>query len=151
MVLKLRDYSPIDFDQLWALDQVCFADDISYSRSELRMYLSLRTAISIVAEAAEKIVGFVIADSRPARPAYIVTLDVDPQQRRSGAATALFSELESRLLRAGVPAIRLEVAADNTPAISFYRKHGFFETGRKEGYYGGRLDAISMRKELTAK
>jgi ribosomal-protein-alanine N-acetyltransferase len=151
VALKLRDYSPLDFDQLWALDQICFADDISYSRSELRMYLSLRTAISIVAENAGKIVGFIIADSRAGRPAYVVTLDVHPQYRRSGSATALFSELESRLLRAGVSAIRLEVAVDNASAIAFYRKHGFVEIGRKEDYYGGRLDAISMRKELTAK
>jgi ribosomal-protein-alanine N-acetyltransferase len=148
---KLRDYTPADFDQLWSLDQSCFADDISYSRSELRMYLSLRTAICIVAEEGGKIIGFIIADSRPSRPAYVVTLDVDPEHRRSGAATAMFCELESRLHRSGVSSIRLEVAVDNQPAITFYGKFGFFEIGRKQGYYGGRVDAISMRKDLTAK
>jgi ribosomal-protein-alanine N-acetyltransferase len=79
----------------------------------------------------------------------MVTIDVDPEMRRHGVATALLREVEKRVLRAGGTAIRLEVAANNPSAIDFYKRHGFREIGRKAGYYNGQLDALSMKKELT--
>ena len=149
MPLRLRAYQPTDFDALWALDQICFPPDISYSRIELRMYLSLRTAFCIVAEIDGKIVGFVVMDSRDRRPAYMVTIDVAPEFRKSGVASALLKEVESRLRVRGVDRIRLEVAESNSAAIRFYERHGFSVIGRKPGYYNGRLDALSMKKELA--
>lgn len=148
-MLRLRDHQPNDFESLWQLDQLCFPEGISYSRDELRMYLSLRSAFCIVAEQDGGLVGFVIVDSRPGRPAYMVTIDVDPRFRRGGAATALLQAVEQRLLRAGVTAIRLEVAVNNESAIAFYRRHGFLEIGRKPDYYNGVLDALSLRKDLS--
>lgn len=148
MAVQLRDYRPSDFDAIWQLDQICFADDISYSRAEMRMYLALRTAFAIIAEEDGQVAGFTLVDARPQRPAYVVTIDVAPEYRKRGVAAMLLRETESRLRKKGVQRIRLEVAVDNEPAIAFYRKHGFHEIGRKAGYYGGRLDAICMRKEL---
>jgi ribosomal protein S18 acetylase RimI-like enzyme len=114
--VHLRDYQPNDFDTLWKLDQLCFPEDIAYSRSELRIFLSLRTAFCIVAEQEQKIAGFVVVDSRPHRAGYIVTIDVDPAQRRQG-----------------INAIRLEVADNNQSARDFYARHGFAVIGRKPG------------------
>ena len=149
-MLRLRDYQPHDFENLWQLDQVCFPEGISYSRDELRMYLSLRSAFCIIAEQDGALAGFVIIDSRQGRPAYMVTIDVDPKFRRSGTATTLLEAVEQRLMRSGIAAIRLEVAVNNASAIAFYRRHGFIEIGRKPGYYNGVLDALSLRKDLPA-
>ena len=149
MQLRLRAYDPRDFDALWALDQICFPPDISYSRPELRMYLALRSAFCLVAESEGKLAGFVIVDSRAGRPAYMVTIDIAPEFRKAGVASTLLAEVEKRLRTSGVRAIRLEVAENNEAAIAFYRRHAFREIGRKAGYYNGRLDALSLKKELT--
>jgi [ribosomal protein S18]-alanine N-acetyltransferase len=146
--LRLRGYEPNDFDALWALDQVCFPPDISYSRPELRMYLALRTSFCIIAETEGKLAGFIIIDSRDCRPAYMVTIDVVPEFRQAGVASALLVEVEKRLRDKGVKGVKLEVAETNDAAIAFYKRHGFVLIGRKPGYYNGRLDALSMKKEL---
>ena len=149
MHVTLRDYTPKDFESIWRLDQVCFAEHIAYSRDEMRMYLALRSSFCVIAEVDGRLAGFTIMDYRPPRPAYMVTIDVDPAMRRHGIATALLGEVERRILRQGGAAIRLEVAVDNQSAIDFYKRHGFREIGRKLGYYNGQLDAFSMKKELT--
>lgn len=113
------------------------------------MYLSLRTSFCLIAESEGELAGFVIVDARAARPAYMVTIDVNPALRRSGAGTALLKEVEARLQRSGVAAIRLEVAVNNQAAIAFYQRHGFTQIGRKAGYYNGVLDALSLSKDLS--
>jgi ribosomal-protein-alanine N-acetyltransferase len=146
--LWLRDYAPNDFDAIWKLDQACFAEGIAYSRDEMRMYLALRSSFCILAEADGKLAGFTIVDSRPPRPGYIVTIDVAADMRRLGVASSLLAEAEKRLRKQGSPGIRLEVAVNNHSAIHFYKRHGFQEIGLKSGYYNGRLDALSMKKEF---
>jgi [ribosomal protein S18]-alanine N-acetyltransferase len=148
--IRLRDYTPNEFDAIWHLDQVCFAEGIAYSRDEMRMYLALRSSFCILAELDGKIAGFTVVDSRPPRPGYIVTIDVAPEARRLGVASALLAETEQRLRQQGSPGIRLEVAVNNQAAIGFYKRHGFNEIGVKPGYYNGQLDALSMQKELAA-
>ena len=150
MPIRLRDYTPNDFDAIWRLDQVCFAQGIAYSRDEMRMYLALKSSFCILAESDAKLAGFTIVDSRPPRPGYIVTIDVAPEARRLGVASALLAETEKRLRQQRSPGIRLEVAVNNRAAIGFYKRHGFNEIGIKPGYYNGHLDALSMEKELAA-
>lgn len=149
MRATLREYTPNDFEAIWKLDQACFAEQIAYSRDEMRMYLALRSSFCVIAELDGALAGFIIMDHRPPRPAYMVTIDVDSAMRRHGVATALLDAVERRILRERGSAIRLEVAVNNQSAIDFYKRHGFREIGRKPGYYNGQLDALSMKKELT--
>lgn len=148
MRATLREYTPNDFEAIWKLDQACFAEQIAYSRDEMRMYLALRSSFCVIAELDGALAGFIIMDHRPPRPAYMVTIDVDSAMRRHGVATALLDAVERRILRERGSAIRLEVAVNNQSAIDFYKRHGFREIGRKPGYYNGQLDAVSMKKEL---
>ena len=50
MPLTVRDFQPSDFDTLWRLDQECFAPGISYSRTELKVYMRRRGSFTLVAE-----------------------------------------------------------------------------------------------------
>ena len=44
--------------------------------------------------------------------------------------------------------LTLEVRAGNAPAIALYEKHGFYEVGRRKGYYDDpKEDAILMTRE----
>src|SRR5579871_5619607 len=77
-----------DFEALYAIDQCCFEPQIAYSRRELRIYLRLPGAECLVAEAGGKPIGFIVT-VHDAISAYIITLDVLPEHRRKGTASAL--------------------------------------------------------------
>ena len=49
---------------------------------------------------------------------------------------------------AGVASVHVELRADNRPAYALYRKTGFIETLRLQGYYRGRETAIRMMRLL---
>ena len=96
--------------------------------------------------------GFVIISSA-ADQAEILTIAIDPSQRRRGIARALLEITETELVDNGVDTLFLEVAEDNQAAIEFYKGAGFEPIGRRPGYYKrelGRVAAISYRKRLAA-
>jgi ribosomal-protein-alanine N-acetyltransferase len=59
--------------------------------------------------------------------------------------------IEARVTDAGASLLRLEVAVDNSAALSFYAGLGFEPIGRIRGYYQGNLDAIVMEKALAGR
>jgi ribosomal-protein-alanine N-acetyltransferase len=145
--VQLRDYRPSDFEALWQLDQECFPRGISYSRSELRAFLSRKAAETIVAERDGRLVAFVLG-TRSRADGHVITLDVTASARRQGLGRRLMGELEHRLAAAGVVRVGLETAVTNAAAIAFYRRLGYRTLARLPDYYGPRLHAWKMEKTL---
>lgn len=58
---------------------------------------------------------------------WINYLGVDPAFQKQGYGRQIMQEAESRLQTMGCPKINLQVRADNTEAIEFYRSIGFVE------------------------
>ena len=99
----------------------------------------------------DKLAGFVIIEraSRNGRPAgHIVTLDMDPAERRRGLGTLLMQTAEEQMKQEGAGVMSLEVAENNPAARQFYRSLGFVTGGRIAKYYGGRVDAEVMEKVI---
>jgi [ribosomal protein S18]-alanine N-acetyltransferase len=151
-MVQLRTYQVHDLAGLHQLDQICFTRDIAYTRAELRYFLNHPHCSCWVAELPEhRLAGFIIVErqSRQGRFAgHIVTLDVDPTQRRRGLGTLLMLAAEDRLRQEGASVVSLEVAENNTGARQFYRGLGFVSRGRIAKYYGGKIDAEVMEKLL---
>jgi ribosomal-protein-alanine N-acetyltransferase len=85
-----------------------------------------------------------------ATTAEILTVGVVPAARRRGIARLLVADLLAEAVRRGATEAFLEVRVDNEAARSLYAAEGFIEIGVRRGYYGaGRIDAVTMRKELT--
>jgi ribosomal protein S18 acetylase RimI-like enzyme len=145
--VTLRDNTPEDFDTLHQIDQVCYEEEVAYSKRELRAYLRFRGSDCVVAEVDRKIAGFCIS-ARQEERGYIVTIDVLPQLRRLHVGTALLKEIERRLAENGVREIALETATDNESAVSFWKKHGYRSRGVRENYYPNGRDAFAMVKHL---
>jgi len=84
--------------------------------------------------------------------AEILTVAVAPEARGKGLSIPLLERHLDELSRRGVRTVHLEVEEGNQPAIALYRRFGFTETGRREGYYqkpdGGRAAALTMAREL---
>lgn len=57
---------------------------------------------------------------------------VDPQARQRGIGRTLASAVESWACDRGAKMLEVQVTENNGPAIEFYRKLGFADTGRRE-------------------
>jgi len=152
-VLKVRNYSAEDFPRLLEIDQTCFVEGIAYCEEEMRYFLAMPSAITLVGLQDEEVMGFVIADRfRPRRATRsvgkIITIDVAPQAQHSGMGTLLMSSAESGLKQAGCDYVSLEVAVDNEPALSFYKKHGYSVLKVLPRYYLDSIDGLLMGKRL---
>jgi len=145
MPVVLRPYDPRDFAALYRLDQSCYPAGISYSKTTLRYFLSLRSADCLVAIEEAHIAGFILTEEN-APLAHIITLDVAEKFRRRGIGSALLAECEKNLVRRGVRHVLLETAIDNAPAIAFWQHHGYGIAATLKNYYLRRLDAYEMRK-----
>src|SRR5262249_6173740 len=95
----LRGFQPEDFEALYRLDQLCFEEEIAYSRDDLAGFLSIPSAEGVVAERDGEIAGFSLGYLSRSRVAHIVTLDVHPESRREGLGRALLEELLERFSR----------------------------------------------------
>ena len=67
--------------------------------------------------------------------AEIISTGVIPAMRSRGIGGALVSEFTSRMRERGVHAVFLEVAVDNAPALSLYKRLGFATVGLRKSYY----------------
>jgi [ribosomal protein S18]-alanine N-acetyltransferase len=78
----------------------------------------------------------------------ILTVTVINGFRRQGIAKKLISDIESYCQTKGSSAIMLEVATENTGAISLYENLGYLQVSTRSNYYGSGKDALVMQKEL---
>jgi ribosomal protein S18 acetylase RimI-like enzyme len=149
---RLRSFQQQDLAGLHKLDQVCFPREIAYSKAELRHFLTHPRCSCWIAELGEsKLAGFVIVEraSRNGRlTGHIVTLDVDPVERRRGLGTLLMHTAEEQMKEEGAGVMSLEVAENNSAAREFYQRLGFATTGRISKYYAGKVDAEVMEKAI---
>jgi ribosomal-protein-alanine N-acetyltransferase len=82
--------------------------------------------------------------------AEVLNLAVSPECRRAGHATALLLEALSEFRRFNLSSVFLEVRESNLPAIRFYERCGFVNSGVRPGYYRNPNEAaILMMKKFT--
>lgn len=152
-MLLIRANRPEDFDQLWRIDQACFAPGIAYSRRELTWYMRRSRAFTLVGEqqhdGTSEIAGFIVAESDASGPGHILTIDVHPHFQRSAVGSQLLAAAEERLIQEQSRSVLLEVAVDNQPAIKFYKKHGYQIIETLPRYYMNSVDALVMGKKLN--
>jgi [ribosomal protein S18]-alanine N-acetyltransferase len=148
----IRPFQGRDLVRLYQLDQTCFPQGVAYSRAELQYFLTHPRCSCWIAEQPDsKLAGFVILEraTRNGRPAgHIITLDVDPADRRHGLGTLLMQTAEAQMRQEGAAVISLEVAENNAAARQFYRGLGFVNRGKIAKYYGGSIDAEVMEKAI---
>ncbi|SHG02861.1 [SSU ribosomal protein S18P]-alanine acetyltransferase [Jatrophihabitans endophyticus] len=86
-----------------------------------------------------------------AESAEILTVGTVPAARRRGVGRLLLTALLAEAVRRGATEVFLEVRVDNDAALALYDGEGFARLGVRRGYYdAGRVDAVTMRKELPA-
>ncbi len=148
MPVRIRESKSNDFQQLWRIDQQCFAPGISYSQRELAYYMAQRGAFTLVAEDDARTVGFLVGQRLRHGMGHIITIDVIAEARRSGVGTVLMNASEERLKTEGCNYVYLETAVDNLPALTFYKRRGYSVLKTIPHYYSNYVDALLMGKRL---
>lgn len=99
----------------------------------------------------QKLHGFIMS-RMAADEAEILTIAVDPAQRKSGIGTKLLAAHLANLAAARVKTLFLEVDQNNSAALALYRRFGFKQAGERKAYYrtadGGRATALVMRLDI---
>jgi len=95
------------------------------------------------------VAGF-ISGRRITVEAEILNLAVKPEFRRQGLGQALVHVVLERFGRDGVLQVFLEVRESNHSAISFYRRLGFREIGRREACYSDPPEAALVMARPAA-
>lgn len=97
----------------------------------------------------DSLAGFILS-RMVSGEAEILSMAVSSSQRSKGLGGQLLHLHLRRLAGLGIGAVFLEVAEDNVPARRLYRRSGFREVGRREGYYpeGKGSAALVLRRDL---
>jgi ribosomal-protein-alanine N-acetyltransferase len=99
----------------------------------------------LVAECHREVIGFILAVNNDIDSARILMLSITQGHQGKGIGSSLLRMLLERM-DYQVKKISLEVRMDNTPAILFYRHHGFQITGYLKHFYSDGSDGYLMEK-----
>ena len=144
----IRPMTPADLDRVMEIAE-SLKEAPQWPRSAYLAALDPEAAprrIALVVEepAAGMVAGFAVASLLPPE-AELEIIAVAPTVQRRGLARQLFFSLATELRTAEVIGVMLEVRATNQPALEFYRRLGFVETGHRPRYYHDPVeDAILM-------
>ena len=93
------------------------------------------------------LIGFILS-RLTAGEAETLSVAIAPNWRGRGFARPLLDLHLRRLAGLGARTVFLEVGEHNTPAGRLYRRAGFYDVGRRQGYYDGGATALILRRDL---
>lgn len=141
--LRLRRFAGADMAEILRIERRCFSAD-PYPEGLFLLLQHRDPSLFLVAVGKEGVVGYAIGVTEAGDGGRIVSIAVDPEQRRHGAGTALAREILRRLTAAGARRVGLETRVDNEAAIRFWRRLGFRPMGTVAEYYSDGTDALLM-------
>ena len=135
--MQIRPFDEADTETIIALWDACgLLRPWNDPRRDIARKLEVQRDLFLVGESDGRIVAAAMAGYEGHR-GWVNYLAVDPGSRGKGFGRALMTQIESLLEARGCPKLSLQVRADNTEAIDFYRALGY------------KVDAaISMGKRL---
>lgn len=128
-----------------AIHRAAFPPTDAWSRDVILLQLEVPATFGLISSLGGMVLGRVAADE-----AEILTLAVNPEQRRHGLGSALLRAAMERARGLGAASMFLEVAVTNHAALALYEKHGFSEAGLRRRYYTDGTDALVLRSTLAA-
>ena len=121
-----------DMPEVLQAEQASF--DYAWTEEDFLRCLRQRNCIGMVAEQAEKVVGFMIYELHKAK-LHILNFAVHPSQRRLGVGGQMVAKLISKLSNHRRTRITLEVRETNLGAQLFFRTQGFRAVRVLRAYY----------------
>jgi [ribosomal protein S18]-alanine N-acetyltransferase len=139
-----------DAENFATLHATCFAR--GWSEEEFVRLLVEQNVVAHRAAVAKMIAGFVLS-RHAADEAEILSIAVAAARRGQGLARRILDLHLRRLAGIGIRSVLLEVKEDNEAARRLYARTGFYEVGRREGYYqraaASPAGALILRRSLA--
>jgi tRNA threonylcarbamoyl adenosine modification protein YeaZ/ribosomal-protein-alanine acetyltransferase len=145
--VSFRPMNQLDLVNIFDLEKRSYAYD-AWSLGQLKEEYAAKNRWYLVAEKEGKVVGYV-GGLLVGNVTDVLTLTVDPNQRRNGIGRELLRRLIDWSRTQKAAALMLEMRVDNAEAEPLYLAFGFVEISRRPDYYGPGITAIVMRKDLT--
>jgi ribosomal-protein-alanine N-acetyltransferase len=144
----VSEAGPRDASAMAALHAASFHR--GWSDGEFEQLLLDRNVVAHRATIDRELVGFILSRI-VAGEAEILSIAVNGSRRGKGLAHRLLDLHLRRLAGLGVNMVFLEVDEGNLPACKLYRRAGFRDVGRRDGYYppGTGGAALVLRRDLT--
>ena len=132
----------------------CFHRD--WSTADIANLIQQKNVLCIIAKEVGKPklppLAFVVV-RMAADEAEVLSIGVDPAQRRTGLATKLLDEITRRLHGERTKSLFLEVDLANEAAVNLYKQLRFESIAERPSYYqhadGGKSAALVMRLDLV--
>jgi ribosomal protein S18 acetylase RimI-like enzyme len=138
-----------DLQALVALENICFNYD-QMSRRSFRWMLTKAHSIIQVIEHKSEIVGYgLVLINKGTSLARLYSIALHPKHQGRGLSKPLLQSLELQSLDEGCAYLRLEVKANNKPAIALYEKLGYLQFNSKEDYYQDGEKALCFEKRIA--
>ncbi len=144
-----RAMAPQDLPAVLSLEQS--VQPFPWRRASFEDYLNHPRGCCQLAFDGPTLAGFVVV-THGGGDAELLNIAVAPECQRRGLGSALLQWTRDRM-RPHADLLFLEVRVSNRKAIEFYYRQGFFETGRRAGYYpaaSGREDALLLACQLNS-
>lgn len=149
-MIAIRSAGPGDAAAMAAIQGSVF--DTAWPVEDIAALVDAPPALALIARENDSDVGFILG-RLVVDEAEILSIGVAAASQGRGIAGQLLARWIAEIRGSGARQAFLEVAADNTPALALYRRHGFAVTGRRDGYYhrrdGSLGDALMMMAEFT--
>lgn len=130
--LDIRTLGPFDLELAAAIHGAAF--DTPWPPQSFAELMAMPGSAGFLAVSRGQPAGLILLQLQPP-DAEVLTLAVLPSHRRQGIAAALLDRAVAIACKAGCTRLLLEVAADNSPALAFYHRHGLQPLCRRLGYY----------------
>jgi ribosomal-protein-alanine N-acetyltransferase len=141
----VRRFRLSDMGRILEIERALFPRD-AYDRNLFAEYFHTCGDLFLVLMRRGNICGYMLTCIRP-RPE-IVSIAVQPAERRKGAASLLLESTIRRLRRRQVDRLSLMVRVRNRKALKFYVKYGFVKIRVVRQYYDDGTDGFLMAKNL---
>jgi ribosomal-protein-alanine N-acetyltransferase len=125
----------------------------AWDAASFRALLGQPAAVALLARLGKppETVGFVLGQVA-ADEAEVLALGVRADRQRRGIGTHLVEALARAAAQRQARVLYLDVDAGNTAALALYRRLGFAERGRRQGYYlkvdAAAADAVTLARAL---
>ena len=140
---EIRLFDPGDLDRILEIEEASFGPD-AWDRKLFLEYFRRCPELFLVARHGRRIGGYIITCIGQ-KEAELVSIAVDPRDRRRGLGRTLLDETLAQLRPRRVGTWWLMVATSNNAAIRFYESYGFARKRQTKRYYGAGRDAWRMQ------
>jgi len=141
----LSEARPSDAAAISALHTASFQR--GWGEDEVYRLLIEKTVVAHRAVSGKTMIGFILS-RLAAGEAEILSIAIAPRQRGRGFARPLLDLHLRRLAGLGARTVFLEVDERNAAARALYRRAGFYDVGRRPGYYQTGASALVLRRDL---